>query len=82
MTDLECLCRALPALTIHTVVAQSARLWKNASNPRLKGMFSSYMNIVTDKCCIAWGPTVTGLAVVPALPYLFDHPVEKVIDLA
>ncbi|PVG00543.1 hypothetical protein CPB86DRAFT_701142 [Serendipita vermifera] len=55
---------ALPAVTIHTVVAQSARLWKHAANPKLK----------------AWGPTVTGLAVVPALPYLYDHPVETVTD--
>ena len=30
----------------------------------------------------AWGPTFTGLAIVPALPYLFDHPVEKVTDRA
>jgi len=51
---------ALPALTIHTVVAQSARLFKNVKNPRLR----------------AWGPTGLGLAVVPALPYFFDHPVE------
>jgi fission process protein 1 len=29
-----------------------------------------------------WGPTVAGLAVVPALPYLFDHPVEHVVDKA
>lgn len=27
-----------------------------------------------------WGPTVAGMAVVPALPYLFDHPVEHVVD--
>lgn len=26
------------------------------------------------------GPTVSGLCVVPALPFLFDHPVEHVID--
>jgi len=29
-----------------------------------------------------WGPTFTGLAIVPILPYLFDHPVEHVTDLA
>ncbi|TDL29152.1 hypothetical protein BD410DRAFT_735881 [Rickenella mellea] len=57
---------ALPAFTIHTVVAQSKRAWVKAKSPRLK----------------AWGPTVTGLAVVPLLPYLFDHPVEKVTDHA
>ena len=29
-----------------------------------------------------WGPTVTGLSIVPGLPYLFDHPVEHVTDKA
>eukprot|EP01114_Cavostelium_apophysatum_P010068 TRINITY_DN2348_c0_g1_i6.p1 TRINITY_DN2348_c0_g1~~TRINITY_DN2348_c0_g1_i6.p1 ORF type:complete len:101 (+),score=20.01 TRINITY_DN2348_c0_g1_i6:481-783(+) len=27
-----------------------------------------------------WGPTVSGLALLPALPYLFDHPVEYVVN--
>lgn len=56
--------RGLPALTIHTVVAQSTKLYKNVKNPRIK----------------AWGPTLTGLAVVPILPYLFDKPVEHVTE--
>ncbi|PPR02475.1 hypothetical protein CVT24_002024 [Panaeolus cyanescens] len=55
---------ALPAFTIHTVVAQSRKAFRNAANPRVQ----------------AWGPTITGLAVVPALPYLFDHPVEHATD--
>jgi len=57
---------ALPAFTIHTVVAQAKKAFVNAKNPRVK----------------AWGPTMTGLAVVPALPYLFDHPVEQATDKA
>lgn len=56
--------RALPALTIHTLVAQSAKLFKRSLNPRAK----------------AWGPTLTGLAAVPILPYLYDAPVEAVTD--
>jgi mitochondrial fission process protein 1 len=56
--------RALPAFTIHTVVAQSTKAFKNVKNPRVK----------------AWAPTVTGLALVPGLPFLFDHPVEKITD--
>lgn len=28
------------------------------------------------------GPTVLGLAIIPALPILFDEPVEHVIDTA
>ncbi|RXW21184.1 hypothetical protein EST38_g4674 [Candolleomyces aberdarensis] len=57
---------ALPALTIHTLVAQSKKAFVNAKSPRIK----------------TWGPTVTGLAIVPILPYLFDHPVEHVTDRA
>jgi fission process protein 1 len=58
--------RALPAFTIHTVVAQAKKAFVNTKNVKVK----------------TWGPTVTGLALVPALPYLFDHPVEQVTDRA
>ncbi|KAF8268272.1 mitochondrial 18 KDa protein-domain-containing protein [Lactarius quietus] len=57
---------ALPAFTIHTAVKQAKKAFDKSTNPRLR----------------AWGPTVTGLAIVPALPYLFDHPVETVTDRA
>jgi len=57
---------ALPAFTIHTIVAQSSRAFRKTVNPRVK----------------AWGPTLTGLAAVPLLPYLFDAPVEKATDVA
>jgi len=30
----------------------------------------------------AWGPTFTGLTVVPFLPYLYDRPVENVTEWA
>ncbi|KAK0461897.1 mitochondrial 18kDa protein [Desarmillaria tabescens] len=43
----------LPALTIHTIVKQTKKVFVNVQNPKLK----------------AWGPTMSGLAVVPALPY-------------
>jgi len=57
----------LPALTIHTVVRQSTKLYaRTAKSARVK----------------AWGPTLTGLAVVPLLPFLFDKPVEHVTDVA
>jgi len=55
---------ALPAFTIHTAVAQARKAFASTKNPRVK----------------TWGPTITGLAIVPVLPYLFDHPVEKVTD--
>jgi fission process protein 1 len=55
----------LPAFTIHTAVRQAKKAFANASNPRVK----------------AWGPTLTGLAIVPALPYIFDHPIERATDV-
>ncbi|KAG0237983.1 mitochondrial 18 KDa protein-domain-containing protein [Mortierella sp. GBAus27b] len=54
----------MPAITIHTVVHQSARLFKKSANITLK----------------KWGPTAIGLAVVPALPIMFDHPIETAVD--
>ncbi|KAI0637896.1 mitochondrial 18 KDa protein-domain-containing protein [Trametes polyzona] len=57
---------ALPAFTIHTAVKQAKKAFVNVQNPRIK----------------TWGPTATGLAIVPVLPYLFDKPVEHVTDVA
>lgn len=28
-----------------------------------------------------WGPTIVGLSLVPGLPFLFDHPVERATDV-
>ncbi|KAJ7937327.1 mitochondrial 18 KDa protein-domain-containing protein [Mycena leptocephala] len=55
---------ALPALTIHTAVKQAKKAFDRVQSPRLR----------------TWGPTFTGLAIVPVLPYLFDHPVEHVTE--
>ncbi|KAF8441876.1 mitochondrial 18 KDa protein-domain-containing protein [Terfezia claveryi] len=55
---------ALPAFTIHSIVRYSGRAMKNVKNPRLRTL----------------GPVGLGLAVVPALPYLFDKPVEKAVE--
>ncbi|KAF7718100.1 Uncharacterized protein PECH_002437 [Penicillium ucsense] len=56
----------LPAFTIHSVVRYSGRAVKNAKNPMFR----------------TWFPIGLGLAVVPFLPYLFDHPVEEAVDWA
>jgi len=56
---------ALPAFTIHTAVRYSKPLFTNVRNPRLK----------------LWGPTITGLSLVPGLPFVFDHPVERATDI-
>jgi len=54
----------LPAFTIHTAVKQAQKAFVNVKNPRIK----------------AWGPTFVGLSIVPALPFIFDEPVEHVTD--
>ncbi|ORX34449.1 mitochondrial 18kDa protein [Kockovaella imperatae] len=56
---------ALPAFTIHSSVKFAGRQFAKASNPTLR----------------RWGPTVVGISIVPALPYLFDHPVETAVDM-
>ena len=50
----------LPAFTIHSIVRYSGQALKSAKNTRIR----------------TWGPIGLGLAAVPALPYMFDHPVE------
>ncbi|KAK5129943.1 hypothetical protein LTR08_002704 [Meristemomyces frigidus] len=50
----------LPAFTIHSIVRYSGQALKNAKNTRIR----------------TWAPIGLGLAAVPALPYMFDHPVE------
>lgn len=57
----------LPAFTIHTAVKQATKYAdKNIKNAVLR----------------QWGPIGLGLSIVPALPYLFDKPVEEVMDYA
>ncbi|ANB13257.1 hypothetical protein AWJ20_1541 [Sugiyamaella lignohabitans] len=55
---------ALPAFTIHSTVRYSGKALKNIKNVKLR----------------TYGPVGLGLAVVPALPYLFDEPVEHAVD--
>jgi fission process protein 1 len=54
----------LPAFTIHSIVRYSSRAMKGVKNTRLR----------------TWGPIGLGLAAVPALPFLFDEPVEKSVE--
>ncbi len=54
----------LPALTIHSIVRYSGRALKNSKNVRIR----------------TYGPIGLGLAAVPALPYLFDKPVEEAVE--
>lgn len=55
----------LSSPAVHSVVKHSAKAFVNQKNLRVK----------------TWGPTITGLAVVPLLPYLFDHPIEYATDV-
>jgi fission process protein 1 len=54
----------LPAFTIHSVVRYSGRALKNAKNAAIR----------------TWAPIGLGLAVVPALPTMFDEPVENAVE--
>jgi fission process protein 1 len=54
----------LPAFTIHSIVRYSGRALKNAKNTRIR----------------TYGPIGLGLAAVPALPFLFDKPVEAAVE--
>ncbi|EZF34059.1 hypothetical protein H109_02165 [Trichophyton interdigitale MR816] len=56
----------LPAFTIHSIVKYSGRAMKN-----MKSVFFR-----------TWAPIGLGLSVVPALPYLFDKPVEEAVQWA
>lgn len=58
----------LPALTIHTLVTFLTRQCTTGKLINLAPKFKR------------WGPTVGGLAVVPFLPYLFDRPVEQLVE--
>ena len=54
----------LPMVVIHSVVKYSGQAMKDVKNPKLR----------------TWGPIGLGLSVVPALPYMFDHPVETAVE--
>ena len=55
---------ALPAFTIHSLVHYS-------KSHIFKPHFPHY---------VKWGPTCCGLAVVPALPFMYDYPIEVACD--
>lgn len=54
----------LPAFTIHSIVRYSGKAFKNAANTTIR----------------TWAPIGLGLAAVPALPYMFDEPVETAVE--
>ncbi|CAD6448628.1 a3c4c240-d6a9-4a71-8612-7c859e15d5f4 [Sclerotinia trifoliorum] len=54
----------LPAFTIHSIVRYSGKYMRNVKNVKIR----------------TWGPIGLGLAAVPALPFLFDKPVEEAVE--
>ncbi|OQE39301.1 hypothetical protein PENCOP_c007G05081 [Penicillium coprophilum] len=54
----------LPAFTIHSVVRYSGRMVKDVKIAFIR----------------TWTPVGLGLAVVPFLPYIFDHPVDEAVE--
>jgi fission process protein 1 len=53
-----------PAFTIHSIVRYSSRALKDSKNVTLR----------------RFGPIGLGLSAVPALPFLFDKPVEAAVE--
>ncbi|CAR22729.1 Mitochondrial 18 kDa protein [Lachancea thermotolerans] len=56
----------LPAFTIHSTVKYSGK-WFNKAFPK-------------NAALRTWGPIGLGLSVVPALPYIFDKPIERLLE--
>lgn len=52
------------AFTIHSIVKYGGKALKDVKNQRLR----------------TWGPIGLGLAAVPALPFMFDEPVEHAVE--
>jgi len=70
----------LPAFTIHTIVRYSGRAMKNIKNPTLRTWGPIGVSIPMEFTTTVADPKQLGLAAVPALPYLFDKPVEHAVD--
>lgn len=72
----------LPALTIHSVHFPSPPIGNNLILIVLQVVRYSGRALRNNKNVLirTWGPVGLGLAVVPALPYIFDHPVETSIE--
>ncbi len=54
----------LPAFTIHSIVKYSGRALRNSKSVAIR----------------TYAPIGLGLAAVPALPFMFDEPVEKAVE--
>jgi mitochondrial fission process protein 1 len=70
----------LPAFTIHSIVRYSGKAFKNAANATIR----TWAPIgVSGSLPVEWAPVDAhqlGLAAVPALPYMFDEPVENAVE--
>ena len=58
---------ALPFLIIHKSVSVSGRLLQRYVNPNYTTVHK-------------WAPSAVGLAIIPALPVVVDHPIEQAVD--
>ncbi|KXS18285.1 hypothetical protein M427DRAFT_153423 [Gonapodya prolifera JEL478] len=79
---------ALPAFTIHQTVHLASSLLKRTTRNVMLRRWGEFIfqtvshlpgQIPRTK---PPGPTIAGLAVVPALPFIFDHPVEWAVEKA
>jgi mitochondrial fission process protein 1 len=60
----------LPAIAVHQTVHFSGKGFA----------LMQARNMIKNKKFLIWGPTVTGLCVIPFLPYLFDEPIEHGVE--
>lgn len=72
----------LPAFTIHSIVKYSGRAMKNVKNTKVRtwGPIGVSVQQTTFLLAVLTAAQL-GLAAVPALPYMFDEPVEHATEL-
>lgn len=72
----------LPAFTIHSVVKYSGRMARGAKSTFMRTWVPIGVCSSSSLILVSWAKYCSqlGLAVVPFLPYIFDHPVEEAVD--
>jgi mitochondrial fission process protein 1 len=70
----------LPAFTIHSIVRYSGRALKDVKNAKLRTWGPIGVSHPHPFTSSSLTPIQLGLAAVPALPYMFDKPVEEATE--
>ncbi|GAB1520102.1 hypothetical protein RhiTH_003175 [Rhizoctonia solani] len=59
-----------------SILATQRAVFQSVASIQATKAFVNVKNLLK----LAWGPTFTGLAIVPFLPYMYDHPVEHATE--